>query len=508
MSLQKLGRQEIVDALAGLLIIMIGFWLTTPLAFSQASSAPSAQSAPQKPSQDGYAIAYVSPSRDNQQIHLISPDGSQDRLLWQVPTGTPRQSGIGELGWRGDAGELAFDSGHDWQRSLYVRDLYAVSADSTALRRLTRPPAASGGGAYPTGTVTFWLTSYASGDVQLYIEGANESLSFPAKLGYTYQITQTVADLGENVRQFVRLYDPNDLTPNWCNYNEEAWVDVVAGQVTSAGTIRFGVADDHTCPQVIRPVWLQNGNELLYLAAEATQVSFQEENNIWRIAANAPPTSPGTRVLNYAQYLLEGRVFLVKPGPTAETANQLLAAVQEGLGHSSVFRASIDDGGQREFFDLGACSLACTVTGLAWLPDGTGFVFARYEEWIGESGIEKGSALYRYTFADQQVTPIYQVASQTIGRLDLSPDGSQIVYEQNKQLDQTTQNFWLQPLLLCPCQIWLVNSDGTGAHLLVNDGRAPAWSPAPLFTTPGGTPPPPPEPGQIMAHLYIPLVRR
>jgi hypothetical protein len=450
-----------------------------------------------------YAIAYVGPSRDNQQIRLIDPNGSNDRLLWQAPTDTPRQSGIGELSWRGDASELAFDSGHDWQRSLYTRDIYAVSTNGAGLRRLTRPPA-PGGSIYPKGTVTFWLSSYASGDVQLYMEGADKPISFPAKIGYAYQITQTVADLGENVRQFVRLYDPNDLSPNWCNYNEEAWVDVVAGQTTDAGTIRFGVADDYTCPQAIRPAWMQNGNDLLYLAAEATTLQFQAENNIWRVAADAPPTSPGTRVLNYSQYQLEGRVFLSKPGPTSATADQLLAAVQEDLGHSSVFRAPIDDAGQREFFDLGACDLACSITGLAWLPDGSGFVFARYEERIGASGIEKGSTIYRYTFADQQVTSLYQVANQAIGRLDLSPDGNQIVYEQSQQLDKTTANFWLEPLLLCPCQIWLVNSDGTDAQVLVDDGRTPVWSPVSLPAAPL----PQPVPEQSESRVFLPVVQK
>lgn len=463
---------------------------------SAAHSTP-ADDAPQE------AIAYVGPSRDNEQIRLINPDGSNDRLLWQVPTDTPRVNGIGELSWRSDAGELAFDSGHDWQRSLYARDIYGVATNGAKLRRLTRPPSA-GDGTHPTGTVTFWLTSYASGDVQLYIEGADKAISFPAKLGYAYQITQTVADLGDNVRQSIRLYDPNDLTTNWCNYNEEAWVDVIAGQTTDAGTIRFGPADDYTCPQAIRPAWTQNGNDLLFLAAEATQLSFQEENNIWQIAADAPPTSPGTRVLNYSQYLLEGRVFLAKPGPTPATADQLLAAVQEDAGHSSIFQAPIGDAGQREFFDLGTCNLTCLVTGLAWLPDGSGFVFARYEEWIGTGAIESGSVIYRYTFADHQVALLYEVADQTIGRLDLASNGNEIVYEQSKQLDKTTANFWLEPLLLCPCQIWIVNSDGTNAHLLVEDGRTPVWSPVPLPAAQQPTP----DPGQIESRVFLPFVQK
>lgn len=455
-----------------------------------------------------YAIAYVGPSRDSQQIRLIDPAGSNDRLLWQAPLDTNRQNGIGELSWRSDASDLAFDSGHDWQRSLYTRDIYSIAPSGANLRRLTRPPAASEASAYPTGTVTFWFNSHAAGDVQLYIEGADQPISFSAKLGYSYQITQTLPDLGENVRQSIRLYDPSDLSSNWCNYNETAWVDVVAGQLTDAGRISFQVTDDYTCPQTIRPTWIHNRNELLFLAAEATTITFQEENNIWRVSGDAPPTTPGTRVLDYAQYLLEGRVFLAKPGRTAETADQLLVAVRENLG-SNIFRTSIADAEQREFFNLGSCDLSCEVTGLAWLPDGSGFVFSRFEKQIGASGIEAGSVIYRYTFADQQMTMLYQIANLAIGRLDVAPDGNQLVYEQSKQFDETTDNFWLGPLLLCPCQLWLVNIDGSNAHLFVSDGRAPVWSPAPVPTvTPTPTPIPSLEPNQIKAKLYIPLVQK
>jgi hypothetical protein len=461
-----------------------------------------------------YAIAYVGPSRDSQQIRLINPDGSEDRPLWQVPPNTNRLNGIGELSWRSDASELAFDSGHDWQRSMNLRDIYSITPHGTGFRRLTRPPAASDASAYPIGTVTFWLDSYAQGDVQLYLEGADEPISFVAKMGYSYQITQTLADLGENVRQSIRLYDPYQLTDNWCNYNEVAWVDVVAGQTTDAGRINFGITDDHTCPQTIRPAWMYNNDELLYLFAEPTTISFQEENNLWQISSDAPPTEIGTRLLDYGQYLLEGRLFLVTPGRSAATADQLLAGVREDIG-TSIFRAPIADPGQREFIDLGSCELTCEVAGLAWLPDGSGFVFSRFETYIGISGIEEGSVIYRYTFADQQMTALYQIPDRAIGRLDVSPDGSQIVFEQSDQFDETTENFWLEPLLLCPCQLWIVNSDGTNAHLFVDDGRAPVWSPAPLpnappppTATPTVTPMPPVDPGQADVKMYLPLVQK
>lgn len=487
----------------------------------------------------GYAIAYVGPSRDSRQIRLINPDGSADRLLWQALPETQRADGIGELSWRSDAGELAFDSGHDWERSMYLRDIYAIAANGTGYRRLTRPPAGDGDGAYPTGAVTFWLDSYAQGDVQLYIEGAEQPISFTAKLGYSYQVTQTLADLGENVRQAIRLYDPEDWSSQWCNYNEVAWVDVVAGQTTDGGRIYFGAADDYTCPQTIRPAWVYDDDQLLYLFAEASITSFQDENNIWQISSVAAPTTIGNRLLDYSQYLLEGRLFLVKPGRSAETAGQLLAAVRENYGHSSIFRAPLADAGQREFFDLGSCSLFCEVAGLAWLADGSGFVFSRYEERLTDSGFATVSVIYRYTFADDSMTALYEIPDVAIARLDVSPDGSQIVFEQADQFDETTDNYWLEPLLLCPCELWLVNSDGSDAHLLVDDGRAPVWSPAPLprpestrppptatptltpipptatpvttttpTVTPTATPIAPGGPGEVTAMIYLPIVQR
>jgi len=419
------------------------------------------------------AIAYVSPSRDNQQIRLVNPDGSNDRLLWQVPPDTVRQNGIGELSWRSDASELAFDSGHDWHRSMYVRDIYSIGPDGTRLRRLTRPPAAFATNTYPKGTVTFTLESYTSGDVELYIEGADQPISFFAEYGYAYPITQTLADLGDNVRQYIRLYGSNK-----CDYNEEGWVDVIPGQVTDIGRIWFGYGNEYTCPQLLRPAWMYDRNELLYLFAQPTLAEFQDENNIWRLPGDASPTSVGTLVLDYSQYVAEGRVVLVAPGRTPATADQLLAAVREMPWSPSILKAPIDDAGQREFINWGSCTGVCDLTGLAWLPDDSGFVFSLYGDDFS-SGLEKISAIYRYTFANQQLTELYRIANQAIGRLDVSPDGSQMVFEQSNQLDDTTDNYELEPLLLCPCQLWIVNSDGTNAHPFINDGRAPVWSPVP-----------------------------
>lgn len=85
-------------------------------------------------------IAFVSPSRENRTIRLIAPDGSDERVIWSAPQGTPRRYGVGLIDWRPDAGELAFDSGHDWRRSFLLRDIYAMDPHGTYIRRLTRGP--------------------------------------------------------------------------------------------------------------------------------------------------------------------------------------------------------------------------------------------------------------------------------------------------------------------------------------------------------------------------------
>ena len=424
---------------------------------------------------DESVIAYVSPSRDNQQIHLVNPDGSNDRLLWQVTPDTDRQHGIGELSWRSDASELAFDSAHDWHRSIYVRDIYSIARDGTRLRRLTRPPASFATDTYPTGTVSFKIGVLTTGEVELYVEGALEPIRFFANYGEVYPMTQTVADLGNNVRQHIRLYEAN-----WCDYNDAGWVDVIPGQSTDIGLITFGYGYRFTCPQTLRPAWMFDRNELLYLFAQPTLAPFQDESNIWRLPGDAPPTSFGTLVLDYSNYVAEGRLVLVAPGRTSETADQLLAAVRQSPWGASIFKAQLDDPGLREFINWDICKTLCDITGLAWLPDGTGFVVSLYaDDFDSPDGLGKVSGIYRYIFANQQLTELYRIANVAIGRLDISPDGSQLVFEQSYQLDDTNENYWLQPLLLCPCQLWIINSDGTNAHLFVNDGRAPVWSPVP-----------------------------
>ena len=89
---------------------------------------------------DQGTIAYVQLSTHD--IHLVSPDGTGDRVLWTAPRAFFVDPPY-ELAWRPDGRELAFTSDHEAWASWYASDVYAVGSDGTGYRRITNAPAAA-----------------------------------------------------------------------------------------------------------------------------------------------------------------------------------------------------------------------------------------------------------------------------------------------------------------------------------------------------------------------------
>jgi Tol biopolymer transport system component len=133
--------------------------------------------------------------------------------------------------------------------------------------------------------------------------------------------------------------------------------------------------------------------------------------------------------------------------------------------------------------------------GQAWLPDGSGFLYA-VRSMFG------GSKLFHYSFAANSTTLIAEFADH-VGAPSVSPDGQQIVFERGPSSDLVTG-------IITDPDLWIINRDGSGLHLLVENGRLPVWSlqnpttppstPSTPTPEPEGTPTPTPT-----ATLVVPL---
>jgi len=104
-----------------------------PALLASTSSLPSSPAAI-----DPGTIAYV--QRSTHDIHLISPDGTGDRVLWTAPRPLALRAAH-DLAWRPDGRELAFSSEHEETCSWYQSDVYAIGYDGAGYRRITNSPA-------------------------------------------------------------------------------------------------------------------------------------------------------------------------------------------------------------------------------------------------------------------------------------------------------------------------------------------------------------------------------
>jgi Tol biopolymer transport system component len=398
-------------------------------------------------------IAYISSSVDNKEIHRINPDGTQDQVLWSTPSETPRGYRIGTLSWHPDGTEVAFDSGHNWQRSMAIRDLFSISLDGVRLRQITAPPGSEGSANLPTGKVKFWVRASEQGDVQVYTEGAKEPYNYFAKLSKDYQITMEVADWGEGVRQQIRLLDPNPaaLTGS-CRFSQEGLVDIIPGQEVDLEDVPFntGLAG---CPQYHTPSWSQDGNHLLYL----------KDSSIRKVNSHGKAGDVGVTVHSSSDI---SRAVFAK---TAALSDEALF-FSSGSPFNRIYQMTV--GSETPPTEIkGAIANDRSYTGnkvidIAWLPDGSGFITSQKEAVKWEDGTGYFGTLYHYSFADKTLSLITRLRGERIGKLSVSPDGTSVVFER-------AQEFRIG--VPCPCSLWVMNIDGSGIHQLTADGRAPSW---------------------------------
>ena len=414
----------------------------------------SAQPAGAQTTADEGIIAYVQHSTDD--IHVISPDGSGDRLLWTDP-GLSGMKSVMYLAWRPDGRELAFSSEHEGACSWYDSDVYAIGYDGGGYRRVTNSPACAALAGLPKGAVTVNVNNYTSDLIWVYVQGAPSVKSVLG--GFLGTVTfDDVADFGPGVYQPSIGIGGLDRFTSYPPY-----ADVQPGQTVPGGNISVMSSSGFYGFGAGKVSWKADGSALAY--------GMRTNSAITQISAT--PSYGATGVdLPMVEQAKPGRIAW---GPTPATADQYLyssgmSIFKDDIGGIYLNTVGDTSGGTQLvlFYDYSAEY----VHDIEWLPDGSGFLFSKFHVELGYF-----SDIYEYNFATQeitQLTPTLNDESEYGGArgLSISPDGQQIVFERAVYLSDA------------PSSLWIMNRDGTGLYKLLDDAGRPAWGRTPSFPVP------------------------
>ena len=378
------------------------------------------------------------------ELHLIEPDGSNDRTIWTVPR-TDLGYTVTAPAWRPDGGEIAFSSDHEAATSVYERDLYAVRPDGSGLRKLTNAPLHAQLGAYPAGSVTVTVTNLTSdgGPYFIYVAGAPEPQSVLIPSGESKTLTfDDVADFGAVRQQAVAILG----AMRWW---DAAAADVGAGRTVDAGTLsitQFGGLEHYGAQS---PLWRADGSRLGFFNTPTCLVG--------EVTAT-PPLS------NAYDLLLDPDVFpspcVVDRAPIASIANEMLVADDgeySASGETSIYRTT--EGSGAAGTPLVTIGDYVRVIDTRWLPDGSGFIVARTGGLLDDA-----INLYEYAFGSATPRQITTFTDEYVRFFSISPDGERIVFERVTSLDG-------------PADLWVIGRDGSNPAPLVQNASYPAWNP-------------------------------
>ena len=419
------------------------------------------RTAPVASSADPGTIAYVKRSTDD--IHVISPDGTGDRVLWTHPELFMYPAY--ELAWRPDGRELAFSSEHEAACSWFDSDVYAIGYHGAGYRRITNSPACAALAGLPKGSVTVNVNNYTSSLVWVYVQGAPSVKSVLG--GFFGTVTfNDVADFGPGVHQPSIGIGGLDRFTSYPPY-----ADVQPGQTVPGGNLTIMQYSGFRGFGAGKVSWKADGSALAY--------GLRTGSAITQIPANPPYGSTGVDL----PVVEHAKPSLVAWGPTAATSNQYLYLsgydiLNENVGGIYLNTVGDTSGGTKL---VPFTSYAETVFDIEWLPDGSGFLFSQFHVELGYF-----SDIYEYNFATQEITQLTPTLSDESGDggargLSISPDGQQIVFERSFFENESTSS------------LWIMNRDGSNMHKLADDAGRPAWGQTPAPLTP---------------RLYLPLLRR
>jgi len=402
---------------------------------------PAAKAAPLTRTEAG-VIAYVTSVNGREdQIRLINPNGSGDHPLWSTGDMGVESSleFVNGLAWKPDGTELAFYGSHEAACSFYRSDIYAIRPDGTHYRRVVRPPACGQNPGIPTGTVevTYYNGTGYMGPFFFFLEGAPAPQHAVIPLGDSVTITfNNVMDFGDRLQWATAIYGPDQFM------SIEGKADVIPG-----GTVHTDVSMGYAYSFAYsNPTWNFNGSDIAYALG----------SGIYHMATNlTDPGADGSKLLESSL----GSDYLAY-GPTQATADKILySGWSDG---DNIFMATAGQAGPGELLVKDSLvSNGTGILGIAWLPDGSGFLFS-----LGGAFGHNGN-LFRYDLASQEVTQLTNYEASSTHRMSISPDGTQVAYE--------LQAGGILDVNSAPPDLYIMNIDDSEARLLVTGARSPAW---------------------------------
>lgn len=415
--------------------------------------------APAIASEDPGVIAYVRGSTYD--IHVISPDGTGDRVLWTAPHPLTVWPAF-DLAWRPGGRELAFSSQHEEACSWYQSDIYAIRYDGTGYRRVTNAPACAELAALPKGSVAVNVAKLTDDFVQVYVAGAP---GIQTVLASGTMLFDNVADLGPGVAQPV--VGINGL---YRVFGSAPLPDVQPGATVTAGDLILAPYSGIRFFGTGKVSWNADGSALAY--------GLRTYSSISQIPAVPPYGSIGES-LPAVENASPG---LVAWGPTVATKDQylyysLMSPMVDNI--DGIYLNTVGDmSGGTKLVDIYNDD-AQAVWDIEWLPDASGFLFTvRYWD---DDIFDFATNIFEYSFDPPALTKLTHLTDDRTRALSVSPDGQQIAFEREADESHPTSS------------VWIVNRDGSDLHKLVDDADRPAWgrSPAPFDK-----------------HIYLPLLLR
>ena len=434
-------------------------------------------------------IAYVTPSVDGTDIRLHNIPRNKARKLFSTGRRTAPSDRVGRrLDWNRRGSELAFDSGHNAFRSLFIRDIYTVTPAGRKVRRITNPPDPAEYRRRAKGSVVVDVRHFNSSRLSVFVQGAKQPVTFTARGSGTVRVTfRGVADLGNRVRQYVRVFDFDSNFSLPCWFDVGVFADVKPGKTVYAGRID-NLLNDHTCPAAFSPSWTSDSRSLAYLYRIADTTGLPEHDVYKspvrpRSIAGLGPRQP--IYLESESNAVGYNLFSVFMSPSRQRAgrNQMFMFEHRVLSATAIYLADITQAETREFVNLPCDRWFCRAMDLDFTPNGKSFILARIEEPGGSDNAPMRGKIYEWVPADNRLRTIVDLPEAAVGEISLSSDGKKIAFTRGSGLDPNAfVEKWGQRLQ-CPCEIWTVNRDGTGLKRLRRNARTPAWRPGSLACT-------------------------